>query len=162
MLFPPRGGAASPVPHMAPNRPGFSEKGVLNASQKCKQPATLSGQLSCSRECHRASGSDRAPGRRRSLSVHGASHPHAEPARARWLRLSWAKPTTRGFFLRAELILEKLEAAQQYKASGRSDAGRRVRGSRSCADYPRLFERAASLSEPYPATRSCPRTAGPG
>ncbi|OLD86125.1 MAG: hypothetical protein AUG85_11505 [Gemmatimonadetes bacterium 13_1_20CM_4_66_11] len=52
------------------------------------------------------------------------------------LRLSWAKRTTRGFFLRAEdlfgfakrlarlraeLILEKLEAAQQYNASGRSD-----------------------------------------
>jgi predicted ATPase len=53
------------------------------------------------------------------------------------LRLSWAKRTTRGFFLRAEdffgftkrlarlraeLLLEKLEAAQQYKAGGRSDA----------------------------------------
>lgn len=53
------------------------------------------------------------------------------------LRLSWAKRTTRGFFLRAEdffgftkrlarlraeLQLEKLEAVQQYKAGGRSDA----------------------------------------
>lgn len=53
------------------------------------------------------------------------------------LRLSWAKRTTRGFFLRAEdffgftkrlarlraeLQLEKLEAAQEYKAGGRSDA----------------------------------------
>ena len=53
------------------------------------------------------------------------------------LRLSWAKRTPRGFFLRAEdffgftkrlarlraeLQLEKLEAVQQYKAGGRSDA----------------------------------------
>ncbi len=53
------------------------------------------------------------------------------------LRLSWAKRTTRGFFLRAEdffgftkrlarlraeLQLEKLEAVQEYKAGGRSDA----------------------------------------
>jgi len=52
------------------------------------------------------------------------------------LRLSWAKRTTRGFFLRAEdffgftkrlarmraeLMLEKLEAARQYKESDRSD-----------------------------------------
>ena len=53
------------------------------------------------------------------------------------LRLSWAKRTTRGFFLRAEdffgfakrlarlraeLILERVEATQQYKGSGRSEA----------------------------------------
>src|SRR3989441_4713316 len=53
------------------------------------------------------------------------------------LRLSWNKKATRGFFLRAEdffgftkriarlraeLAIEMMEAAQQYKASGRSDA----------------------------------------
>jgi len=53
------------------------------------------------------------------------------------LRLSWTKRTTRGFFLRAEdffgftkriarlraeLAIEMMEAAQQYRASGRSDA----------------------------------------
>jgi len=53
------------------------------------------------------------------------------------LRLSWAKRTARGFFLRAEdffgflkrisrlraeLVIERVEAARQYKADGRSDA----------------------------------------
>ena len=109
---------------MAPNGPGFSEKRVLAASQKCKQPATLSAQLSCSRERHRASGSDRAPGRRRSLSVLGASHPHAETARARWAS---------HVFCRGERV-GKVHAARGHRRR-RATSGRRQRRS-AAGQYP--------------------------